>query len=55
MSFTPKPANPYTRALSVNGATAPIRLEIRANLAQFVLLVGVNALIGGMVGQEAAR
>ena len=31
---------------------APIRLGIRANLAQFVLLVGVNALVGGMVGQE---
>ncbi len=28
------------------------RLGIRANLAQFVLLVGVNALVGGMVGQE---
>jgi MFS family permease len=25
---------------------------LRANLAQFVLLVGVNALVGGMVGQE---
>lgn len=30
----------------------PIRLGIRANLAQFVMLVGVNALVGGMVGQE---
>ena len=29
-----------------------IRLGIRANLAQFSLLVGVNALVGGMVGQE---
>jgi MFS family permease len=28
------------------------RLGIRANLAQFCLLVGVNALVGGMVGQE---
>jgi MFS family permease len=28
------------------------RLGIRANLAQFSLLVGVNALVGGMVGQE---
>jgi MFS family permease len=27
-------------------------LGIRANLAQFLLLVGVNALVGGMVGQE---
>jgi MFS family permease len=25
---------------------------LRANLAQFSLLVGVNALVGGMVGQE---
>ena len=32
--------------------TAPPRLGIRANLAQFLLLVGVNALVGGMVGQE---
>jgi MFS family permease len=29
-------------------------LGLRANLAQFVLLVGVNALVGGMVGQERA-
>jgi MFS family permease len=28
------------------------RLGIRANLAQFSLLVGVNALVGGMIGQE---
>jgi MFS family permease len=33
---------------------APPRLGIRANLAQFLLLVGVNALVGGMVGQERA-
>ncbi|HWB71312.1 MAG TPA: MFS transporter [Egibacteraceae bacterium] len=30
----------------------PPRLGLRANLAQFSLLVGVNALVGGMVGQE---
>ena len=30
----------------------PIRLGLRANLAQFTLLVGVNALVGGMLGQE---
>jgi MFS family permease len=29
-----------------------IRLGLRANLAQFALLVAVNALVGGMVGQE---
>lgn len=29
-----------------------IRLGLGANLAQFSLLVGVNALVGGMIGQE---
>ena len=29
-----------------------IRLGLRQNLAQFCLLVGVNALVGGMIGQE---
>src|SRR5882757_5220745 len=29
-----------------------IALGLRANLAQFSLLVGVNALVGGMIGQE---
>jgi MFS family permease len=29
-----------------------LRLGLRANLAQFSLLVGVNALVGGMVGEE---
>jgi MFS family permease len=34
-------------------ATAPpVRLGLRANLAQFTLLVAVNALVGGMIGQE---
>ncbi len=32
--------------------TDPIRLGLRANLPQFALLVGVNALVGGMLGQE---
>ena len=31
---------------------SPIRLGLRENLAQFSLLVGVNALVGGMIGQE---
>ena len=31
---------------------AGVRLGLRANLAQFSLLVGVNALVGGMIGQE---
>ena len=31
---------------------ASIQLGLRENLAQFSLLVGVNALVGGMIGQE---
>jgi MFS family permease len=31
-----------------------LRLGLRANLVQFCLLVAVNALVGGMVGQEQA-
>ncbi|HSK91924.1 MAG TPA: MFS transporter [Euzebyales bacterium] len=31
---------------------APLRLGLRENLPQFALLVAVNALVGGMVGQE---
>jgi MFS family permease len=38
-----------TSALS---SSSRLRLGLRANLAQFSLLVGVNALVGGMVGQE---
>ena len=30
----------------------PLRLGLRENAAQFALLVGVNALVGGMIGQE---
>jgi MFS family permease len=33
-------------------ASKPILLGLRENLAQFLLLVGVNALVGGMIGQE---
>ena len=39
----------------MTATTAPAhgpRLGLRANLAQFSLLVGVNALVGGMLGQE---
>ena len=32
--------------------TRPPVLGVRANLAQFSLLVAVNALVGGMLGQE---
>lgn len=31
---------------------SPVRFGLRENLAQFSLLVGVNALVGGMIGQE---
>ncbi len=34
------------------GAVRPPSLGLRANLAQFTLLVAVNALVGGMLGQE---
>jgi MFS family permease len=33
-------------------ARAPVRLGIRANLPQFILLIAVNALVGGTIGQE---
>jgi len=40
----------------VTVTTAPtgpsLRLGLRENAAQFALLVGVNALVGGMIGQE---
>lgn len=32
--------------------TLPLRLGLRANAGQFALLVGINGLVGGMVGQE---
>jgi MFS family permease len=38
--------------MSTATAGAAQRLGIRANLGQFSLLVGVNALVGGMLGQE---
>ncbi len=37
------------RGSATNGT---VRLGLRENLPQFVLLVAVNALVGGMVGQE---
>ncbi|HET8718158.1 MAG TPA: MFS transporter [Nocardioidaceae bacterium] len=33
-------------------AERPLRLGLRANAAQFTLLVAINALVGGMVGQQ---
>ncbi|WP_374984205.1 MFS transporter [Streptomyces fradiae] len=41
-------ADPSTAPAGPGG----IRLGLRANLAQFALLVAVNALVGGMLGQE---
>ncbi len=40
--------------MSTRAETSPstLRLGLRENLAQFALLVGVNALVGGMIGQE---
>jgi MFS family permease len=36
----------------VNDRQPGVRLGLRANIAQFSLLVGVNALVGGFLGQE---
>jgi MFS family permease len=36
----------------MRAGAAPIELGLRANLGQFALLVAINALVGGMVGQE---
>jgi len=38
--------------MSLRTTPPPVRLGLRANLAQFSLLVAVNALVGGMIGQE---
>lgn len=40
------------RTMSARTTDAPVRLGLKENLAQFSLLVGVNALVGGMIGQE---
>lgn len=40
-----------TRAVTNPGSEGP-RLGLRENAGQFALLVGVNGLVGGMVGQE---
>ncbi|NBM21210.1 MFS transporter, partial [Streptomyces sp. GC420] len=40
------------RVRTTGEADVDIRLGLRANLAQFSLLVLVNALVGGMLGQE---
>jgi len=41
--------------VALNDPSVPdtaVRLGLRENLPQFALLVGVNALVGGMIGQE---
>jgi MFS family permease len=38
--------------MSTTTAAPVIRLGLRANAAQFALLVGVNALVGGLLGSE---
>ena len=38
--------------MSTETTDPPVRLGLAENLAQFSLLVGVNALVGGMIGQE---
>ena len=46
-----QPTGPGARSGS-QADRRPVRLGLRANLAQFSLLVAVNALVGGMLGQE---
>ena len=43
---------PTTRSTRGGGRVVAPALGLRANLSQFVLLVAVNALVGGMLGQE---
>ena len=38
--------------MTTTGQAGHVRLGLRENLAQFALLVAVNALVGGMLGQE---
>lgn len=38
--------------MSIGSTARGVNLGLRANAGQFALLVGVNALVGGMVGQE---
>ncbi len=46
----PVPVRPAPEGRATAGAG--VRLGLRANLAQFCLLVAVNALVGGTLGQE---
>jgi MFS family permease len=38
--------------MATTEARAPVRLGLMANFGQFALLVGINALVGALVGQE---
>jgi MFS family permease len=38
--------------VTISGSRPVVRLGLRENVAQFSLLVAVNALVGGMIGQE---
>ncbi|MFI6408650.1 MFS transporter [Streptomyces sp. NPDC050548] len=49
---SPKFSAPPEQGGSSSATAGGIRLGLRANLAQFTLLVAVNALVGGMLGQE---
>ena len=49
----PRSPTPPQQAPAVSQLAGPaLRLGLRANLAQFCLLVAVNALVGGTLGQE---
>jgi len=41
-----------TPEVATGGDGRPLRLGLRENAAQFTLLVAINALVGGMLGQE---
>ncbi|MGZ4550455.1 MAG: MFS transporter [Blastococcus sp.] len=43
---------PRAEAAADPGRERPIHLGLRQNMAQFALLVAVNALVGGMLGEE---
>jgi hypothetical protein len=45
--FAAQPDGGPTLAAVSEETTPPIRLGLRENLPQFLLLVGVNALVGG--------
>jgi MFS family permease len=49
---TPPASEPAQQAHAGEPDSSGLRLGLRANLAQFSLLVAVNALVGGTLGQE---